>query len=869
MIKTGAKLVIEKTASRWQDLIERKDGEAIAKIAAFSPILLEPDRYLYVRARAVSGLERHGPNDNEDGFRWGQLLNRYPTFVSDPVNLDHINESIDKAIGWIANAIPVHQEEYIQILMAVNRKAANRRYPGLVGMDPSEKGLIELAKITDVSMGCYVDYSVCSVCGHKAETPLDYCEHIAERKGKKIKMSAKDLRKVMEEGSIKEAELPWIIPDEYERQAVLSKSASDYVMARAFEINENPTFFEESIITTCGADRDAKMVEVLASKESDWRQVIVERKPNNLKEGLVMEAKQAAEKANPIVTMKDSGDYGSSSKLNETISEQAKGKSTATDSKGSPVVTQKDPGDYVLARKDGSILVSGGKKDILRTILSFEENPPTPDSTKNPDEAAGGKPPVVEKAEIARDIQKMEEVKDRVPNEVKEKIEDKQEEKEHKLTSSIVSVFNKMLDLTKKATVTPLQGNDKGDYGTSKEKDTQTKDVADSSANETRSDIDKQKKVDFTTYEGREKMKSVSSKAAEAVQYIVSQMQTGKSFEEAKMEASEKYKETDEKPQKDVESKQQRIEGRKKAINKISEEIGQDGKKNSEETQKVSEEASKLQEEKLKDETKGNTTPETKGGKQAAADPTEEAKKVVEKLDGIAENIEDKVEKKKQQAALFARTSMVIEAEKVVKKIDTLVSTIAHLDKVSNNIEQVVDDIQKASEASKPTLLAKLSTLVTEAKDEADKQEEEIKKEEEKDKEDQKKEKEASSLEKVSKENVSLKKQCSLLREAQVKQAKGKLVSAIVRDMVEKGLISVAETPKKTAELMALSEEALGQFNKTISPLPKVSNIQGSKSVREALRGLENLQVPIIQKASVGKGVGEDGGFLEKGEMFE
>ncbi len=38
--------------------------------------------------------------------------------------------------------------------------------------------------MTDVSMGCRIDYSVCSICGNKAKTAAQYCAHINHQRGK-------------------------------------------------------------------------------------------------------------------------------------------------------------------------------------------------------------------------------------------------------------------------------------------------------------------------------------------------------------------------------------------------------------------------------------------------------------------------------------------------------------------------------------------------------------------------------------------------------------------------------------------------------------------------------------------------------------
>jgi hypothetical protein len=38
--------------------------------------------------------------------------------------------------------------------------------------------------MTDVSMGCRIQHSVCSICGNKAKTKFEYCDHIKYMRGK-------------------------------------------------------------------------------------------------------------------------------------------------------------------------------------------------------------------------------------------------------------------------------------------------------------------------------------------------------------------------------------------------------------------------------------------------------------------------------------------------------------------------------------------------------------------------------------------------------------------------------------------------------------------------------------------------------------
>lgn len=80
--------------------------------------------------------------------------------------------------------------------------------------------------ITDVSMGCRCGHSICSVCGNEAVTEEDFCDHIKSYKG------------------------------------------SNFQGVPVFEDNKDIEFFEISFVTT-GADKQAKILEKIASKKAN------------------------------------------------------------------------------------------------------------------------------------------------------------------------------------------------------------------------------------------------------------------------------------------------------------------------------------------------------------------------------------------------------------------------------------------------------------------------------------------------------------------------------------------------------------------------------------------------------------------------
>jgi hypothetical protein len=260
----------------------------------FAEIDLDPVNYIYVRNRAVSALEIHGPNQNWDAFEYDELSNKYDTFITKPVSVDHVGTDV---IGLILDSefirTPDIQEELNipkmplkDTIIVLNEKCfkeanykhilayaqANKlvkssdkkliveavartfsHYAGWVenvwaiekeAAENHRRGLVNAIlknEVTDTSMGCYVQKSVCSVCQNVATGELpeheDFCDCIRLYKGSQIPI----------EGML-------VIP---------------------FEINRDIDFFEDTLILPSklggkaggeGADRDAKLLEVFANK---------------------------------------------------------------------------------------------------------------------------------------------------------------------------------------------------------------------------------------------------------------------------------------------------------------------------------------------------------------------------------------------------------------------------------------------------------------------------------------------------------------------------------------------------------------------------------------------------------------------------
>lgn len=184
------------------------------------------DGFLYVRLRGISSRV----NDNDDGFRPQELKDHWKTFVGCPNFIEHNNANWRKARGRVVDAT-FHEDDapedllklqsssyesdqkynpiiwcpdnHLELYAKVNDKlAVNFKRDDwielLVEVDgetyPKYAKALADGKITTFSMGCDVEYSVCSYCGNKATSPSEYCSHIANQKGQWLHKNGHNIR---------------------------------------------------------------------------------------------------------------------------------------------------------------------------------------------------------------------------------------------------------------------------------------------------------------------------------------------------------------------------------------------------------------------------------------------------------------------------------------------------------------------------------------------------------------------------------------------------------------------------------------------------------------------------------------------------
>jgi len=178
------------------DLVEQASG---ILGGAFSP-----DEYLLTHATIVASVDTFEPSNvklggsTEDGFRvnrkfgnyrvkstcdkfinnnldcWDRdvLMKSYRTFIGAHNFVEHVQVE-DLSKGRIIDAVArdIGDSVYVDILVATHRKHAD-----LVKA-------IENGKMDSMSMGCTVDFTQCTKCGHVAVDETEMCKHVRYEKG--------------------------------------------------------------------------------------------------------------------------------------------------------------------------------------------------------------------------------------------------------------------------------------------------------------------------------------------------------------------------------------------------------------------------------------------------------------------------------------------------------------------------------------------------------------------------------------------------------------------------------------------------------------------------------------------------------------
>jgi hypothetical protein len=134
----------------------------------FMPLDLE--RFMAVRCRAVSSLEKWGPNINGDGFPSQELQSAFQTLIAKGFYIEHQSFDPRNAIGIIAHAEWVPAEEYVLTAALIDKIRFPRQAQTIKERLANKRA--------GVSIGCIAGEAECSICGNVAKKKFQLCAHM-------------------------------------------------------------------------------------------------------------------------------------------------------------------------------------------------------------------------------------------------------------------------------------------------------------------------------------------------------------------------------------------------------------------------------------------------------------------------------------------------------------------------------------------------------------------------------------------------------------------------------------------------------------------------------------------------------------------
>lgn len=185
---------LSRTAFRMSDTDEDRQFRQALQEGQTKGKAASPERWgytpkpgmLYVAVRAISSRV----NANFDGWPKDELEKGWRSFIGRPVFVEHQNWDHTKTRGVILDA-KLHKDRlasgqddwWVELLTEVD-----------VNTYPKLGTAIVQGDIDSVSMGCDVEYTVCSACGNKARDVFEFCAHIPALKGQTISVKTADGR---------------------------------------------------------------------------------------------------------------------------------------------------------------------------------------------------------------------------------------------------------------------------------------------------------------------------------------------------------------------------------------------------------------------------------------------------------------------------------------------------------------------------------------------------------------------------------------------------------------------------------------------------------------------------------------------------
>lgn len=240
---------------------------AAAEIDSFVKDIPVRDGFFYLHINAMGAGEYYGSNRNGDYFPEAQLIRWHKTFETSPAHVfrHHVNKDPAKSIGKVIFSYYNTRMHRVELIAEVSKE---------LGADEYMK-ITQLGQYPATSMACNTPFDVCSICGNKAHSRLQYCTHLTSQ----LNTLYPDGRKVMSLnlGPLKFFDISIVIRPADITSSVLEKVANHQGVISSTEAAEAEGLtYEEKIDVPVGIKKEA--VEKLADliKEIDGNVVGVD-----------------------------------------------------------------------------------------------------------------------------------------------------------------------------------------------------------------------------------------------------------------------------------------------------------------------------------------------------------------------------------------------------------------------------------------------------------------------------------------------------------------------------------------------------------------------------------------------------------------
>lgn len=175
----------------------------------------EPDK-MYVHILAMGAGEYFGANRNADYFPEQNLIEWHKTFETSPAHVfrNHVNKNPEIAIGKVVFSIYNKRMHRVELIAWIDKNK---------GADIVQR--MEQGEFPATSMACKTPYDECAICGNKASTRQEYCEHLSDQLGRIYPDGRKAM--ALNTGALKFFDISIVVRPADVTSSILQKVASD------------------------------------------------------------------------------------------------------------------------------------------------------------------------------------------------------------------------------------------------------------------------------------------------------------------------------------------------------------------------------------------------------------------------------------------------------------------------------------------------------------------------------------------------------------------------------------------------------------------------------------------------------------------